>query len=250
MGSGGTKNIVEDTMIWMMPLYYTKDEIVDQDIQNCQAAWDGILHDTHQNFLEMKGTPGFPFDSCRIWFYHTFYHRLMETQPYTRGLFVNGVDTVGVFMVKMISMCLTQLQKKTEFENTLKALALRHCQRGIQANEYFFFGDVLFYSLRHVSGNAYTNEIDISWKRMYSSMLSIIIPECLRFGLTLMKNGDKTQNVGAMRDNQKANRNESFSKPGKDELESKVDSQPKPNEPLYHSLRTVQKMNSVDTGEP
>jgi hemoglobin-like flavoprotein len=201
MGAGGTKSSVEDTMVWMMPLYYTKEEITEGDVENCKLVWDGIIHDSLPNFLATTGTPGFAFESCRAWFYHTFYNRLMETQPHTRGLFVNGVDTVGVFMVKMISMCLTSLQKKTEFENTLKALALRHCQRGIQVNEYFFFGDVLFYSIRLVAGDAYTPEIDSSWKRMYSSMLSIIVPECLRFGLALMKDGTTNGNI-ALREKQ------------------------------------------------
>lgn len=246
MGAGSTRNIIEDTMVWMMPLYYTREPVNDHDIHNCQLAWDGILHDSHQKFNDMKGTPGFQYENCRAWFYNTFYCRLMETQPYTRGLFVNGVDTVGVFMVKMISMCLTQLQKKVEFENTLKALALRHCQRGIQANEYFFFGDVLFYSLRYVAGDAYTPDIDVSWKKMYSSMLSIIIPECLRFGLTLMKNGDNSRNIADMRDNQKAVRNESLSQPCRKEGEQNNETPVQPSDQMYHSLRTIQKMGSME----
>lgn len=209
MGAGSTKSTIEETMVWMMPLYYSKDDVNQQDIENCRLTWDGILHDTLPSFIAMKGTPGFTHESCRSWFYHTFYNRLAETQPHTKGLFVNGVDTVGVFMVKMLSMCLTQLQKKEEFENTLKALALRHCQRGIQVNEYFFFGDVLFYSIRFVAGDAYTPEIDASWKRMYSSMLTIIVPECLKFGLALMKDGETNGNL-ALRDHQV---NQSISQP-------------------------------------
>jgi hemoglobin-like flavoprotein len=186
MGASNPRLAIEETMVLMMPLYYTKDDITEADIANCQATWNGILHDSLPSFIALKGTPGFPHESCRSWFYYTFYNRLMETQPHTRGLFVNGVDTVGIFMVKMLSMCLTQLQKKTEYENTLKALALRHCQRGILVNEYFFFGEVLFYAIRTVGGDAYTAEVDVSWKRIYSSMLKIIVPECLQFGLAMM----------------------------------------------------------------
>jgi hemoglobin-like flavoprotein len=208
MGASNTRSTIEHTMVLMMPVYYVKDEINETDIANCQSTWDGILHDSLASFLAMKGTPGFPHETCRSWFYHTFYNRLMETQPHTRGLFVNGVDTVGIFMVKMLSMCLTQLQKKTEFENTLKSLALRHCQRGIQVNEYFFFGEVLFYSIRFVAGDAYTTEIDVSWKRIYSSMLSIIVPECLKFGLALLN--DPNHHGNTLRNRQE---NQSLSHP-------------------------------------
>mmetsp|Transcript_22032 Transcript_22032/g.22763 ORF Transcript_22032/g.22763 Transcript_22032/m.22763 type:complete len:249 (-) Transcript_22032:116-862(-) len=187
---GTTSGTIEESMIWLMPVYYTREALTKEDLDTCNNMWNGILHDTIPNYLIQSTKPGFEYNCCRAWFYHTFYNRLRDLHPYTTGLFINGIDTVGVFMVKMISVSFTQLQKKTDFESSMRALAIRHCERGIHANEFVLFGDVLFYSLKYVVGpDLYTQLVDQSWKRLYSSMLTIIIPECIRFGLNLQQKG-------------------------------------------------------------
>lgn len=145
-------------------------------------------------------------DEHRIWFYHVFYERLGNTQPYSGALFINGIDTVGTFMVKMISMCLGQLEDPQQYNKILKDLALRHCQRGIQANEFFYFGNVLFYALEFTLGTLYTLDVSESWKKIYSSMLTIIIPECIRFGLVLKNSNQSPQDL-----REQAARNKSIS---------------------------------------
>lgn len=207
---GTTSGAVEESMIWLMPVYYTREQLSQQDIQDCHEMWEGILHDTTPNYIFESGKPGFEYNCCRAWFYHTFYNRMRDLHPYTSGLFVNGINTVGIFMIKMISMSFTQLQKKNDFESSMKALARRHCERGIQANEFVLFGDILFYSLKCIVGSElYTTEVDQSWKRLYSSMLTIIIPECIRFGIELQSNGGATT---VLREKAKQNYSVSYSK--------------------------------------
>lgn len=85
----------------------------------------------------------------------------------------------------MISTCLKQLNKPEEFQKTMEALAKRHCEKGIRANEYGVVGDVLFYSLQYcLDQDIYDRNTELAWIRIYSAMLRAILPTALHFEST------------------------------------------------------------------
>lgn len=92
-------------------------------------------------------------------------------------------------MTKMLSVSLNQLDNQKGFVEAMTGLATRHCQRGIQTYEYFPFGDVLFHALEETLGSMYTHDVDKAWKRVYSSMLTVIVPVTLDFGLKMEARG-------------------------------------------------------------
>ena len=195
MGGGSQSKQIDNISSHLMPLYYTKEPVTERDIELCNGTWSAILSDDVPKYKKLLDEPGFDFNSCRIYFYTVFYNRLMELQPGTKGAFRNGIDTVGSFMTKMMSVSLTQLDNQQSFHEAMRGLALRHSQRGIQSYEYFPFGDVLFHALEETLGNLYTMDVDRAWKNVYSSMLTIIIPVTIDFGLKLANRGETAADI-------------------------------------------------------
>ena len=82
----------------------------------------------------------------------------------------------------MISSCLKVLDKPEKFKNQMAQLAERHCKIKVKANEYGIVGDVLFWTLRHVLGpDLYTIEVERAWVKIYSRMLTEIVPAAMRY---------------------------------------------------------------------
>ena len=87
----------------------------------------------------------------------------------------------GKFLVKMITMALSQASDSEKFKALMEDLATKHCQWGVRSIEYGIVGDVLFYALHTVLGEGYTPAVEQSWCRIYSTMLSLILPVVIRY---------------------------------------------------------------------
>lgn len=172
-----------DIINLMMPLYYIPNpNITLRDTTTCLSVWNAILHDASPKYIENKNNnPNFKYQTCREWFYQTFYERLFDIHPLCKPLFVKGVDSIGIFLVQMISMSLNQCEDPVKFQKSMIDLAERHCERGVKAVEYGIVGDVLFYTLQETSGGLYTPAVEACWKKVFSSMLAIIVPLCIQY---------------------------------------------------------------------
>lgn len=181
------RGLEEEIVLLMMPVYYIpKAEVTTRDITACQNVWNLIVEDKSDAFTEFKkNDPSSAPETCIIWFYHVFYERLFNVHPLCRPLFTKGVESVGAFLVQMVSMSLSQLRDSQKFEKTMTSLAARHCERGVKASEYGVIGEVLFYTLQKCLGpNAYTPSVETSWKKVFSVMLRIIVPLAVRYERT------------------------------------------------------------------
>jgi hemoglobin-like flavoprotein len=199
MGSGSSSRVKgdrEQIIRLMMPTYYVQCDVTTDDIKSATTSWALISEDTGIQFKELLNDPTFTHSSCIGFFYVVFYERLFDVHPCARPLFKNGVISQGKFLVKMISATLNQLGNPSEFESTMKALAIRHCERGIRAIEYGLVGEVLFYSLRRVLGKEYTPEVELAWQKVYSAMLAVIVPLVIEIDLNFAtSNGKQTDNI-------------------------------------------------------
>jgi hypothetical protein len=101
-----------------------------------------------------------------------------------RPLFTSGIVSQGKFLVKMVTFILNCIKHQGKFKTTMQELAMRHCERGVRGVEYGIVGDVLFYSLHKTTGPLYTLEVENAWKKIFSSMLSIIVPLCVEYERT------------------------------------------------------------------
>ena len=163
----------------MMPVYYVHNAVVTpEDVQLAKASWSLIIDDKSEEFHKKKREdPTFQHYSCISWFFSNFYSRLFDVHPLCRSLFSAGLQTQGKFLVKMISITLSQLGNKELFHQTMHDLTVRHCERGVKAIEYGVVGDVLFWVIKTCVGEeAFTVEIENAWVRIYSVMLQHIVP--------------------------------------------------------------------------
>jgi hemoglobin-like flavoprotein len=172
------KGVEEEIVLLMMPVYFIPNvEVTSRDVTSCQNSWNLIIDDESAAYKAYKSSTDQAHPTCIIWFSHVFYERLFNIHPLCRPLFTKGVESVGAFLVQMVSMSLSQLRDPTKFQQTMTALAARHCERGVKASEYGTIGEVLFYSLRKCLGEeAYNPTVETAWKKIYSSMLRIIVP--------------------------------------------------------------------------
>lgn len=127
----------------MLPVYYAppSDVLTPSERLLASKSWDLILNDLSPAFLNYKMDPTFPYVTCVTFFYDTFYRRLFDIHPMSKSLFKNGMKSQGKFLVKMISLALSELDDPEKFDKTLVKLAEIHYQRGVKGVEckFFFF---------------------------------------------------------------------------------------------------------------
>lgn len=161
----------------MMPVYFLQADITLEERKIASNSWDLILNEKSPYFLSRRGQPDFPYNSCVTFFYDSFYLRLFDVHPLCRHLFKNGMKSQGKFLVKMISLALSELDDRDKFDRNLVKLAEIHFQRGVKAVEYGIVGEVLFWVLKHCLGpTVYTQSVHVAWVKVYSRMLRTIVP--------------------------------------------------------------------------
>lgn len=119
----------------MMPVYYTVQEVSIEERKLASNSWDLILNEKSPEFLSKKGDPDFPYQSCVTFFYDSFYLRLFDVHPLCKQLFKKGMKSHGKFLVKMISLALSELDDPDKFDKNLVKLSEVHFQRGVKAVE-------------------------------------------------------------------------------------------------------------------
>ena len=165
----------------MMPVFYTELPLTESDVVLAKASWRMITDDTAPGFLALKGTPGFDFPSCIMYFFDNFYSRLFDVHPMCRPMFKSGLKSQGKFLVKMISMAVSLINEPVKFQQTLIKLTETHNERGVKAIEYGIVVEVLFYALRRCLGEAYDRTIHNIWVRVVSRMLKVMVPVAVAY---------------------------------------------------------------------
>lgn len=85
-------------------------------------------------------------------------------------------------------MALAIIDDRAEFERSMQQLAANHYEKGIKAVEYGIMGETLFWALKKALGpSVYDTAAHSIWVRIYSEMLTIIVPKVVEFEL---KNGE------------------------------------------------------------
>eukprot|EP01031_Cornospumella_fuschlensis_P025754 gene25754-31104_t len=174
-----------DIVNLMFPVYYTDEELTDGELDLASKAWKMILTCTAPEFAALKAADpvNFDFNHSMVYFYSKFYERLFEVHPLARPLF-KDMSSQGKFLVKMLSLALSEKADPDKYRNTLVKLAEIHNDRGIKAVEYGIVGEVLFWSIRACVGvGVYTPELHVAWTKVYSRMLKIMVPIAVAYEL-------------------------------------------------------------------
>jgi hemoglobin-like flavoprotein len=120
-------------------------------------------------------------------FYEAFYERLFNVSPVSRTLFKNDMSVQGKMLVKVISSSLGVATDIEKFRGTMASLAERHFTYGVRAIDYGVVGDVLFFALADVIGQEFTSKHRTAWRRVYSKMLTVIIPTAVTLEMAAAK---------------------------------------------------------------
>lgn len=175
------KRSVLDVVKIMLPVYFTREAITEDEIVIARRKWNLIVNDESQHFHKMKGLNGCEVNSCMSLFYDTFYRRLFDIHPECKPMFRSGLKSQGKFLVKMITMTLQLANQDEQFTEVMTKLAQVHNARGVKAIEYGIVGEVLFYSLKACLGPEYDHPTHKAWVKIFSQMLMAIVPVAVTF---------------------------------------------------------------------
>lgn len=135
--ASGTSNLAkteEEIVRLMMPVYYNEEPIVQEELDIAHNSWKQILNNTSPEFLLKRKDKSFTFPTCIMYFYSSFYDRLFDIHPLAKNLF-RDMRSQGKFLVKMISLALSEKSDPVKYEKTLAKLAEIHNERGVKAVE-------------------------------------------------------------------------------------------------------------------
>lgn len=131
------KDSSKDIVKLMMPVYYNESMITRDEHAAASGTWQMIINNSAPAFLDQRKTSqefNRKYTTSIMYFSHCFYSRLFNIHPMAKDLF-KDMKSQGKFLVKMISLSLSEMSDAEKFEKTLVKLAEIHNERGVKAVE-------------------------------------------------------------------------------------------------------------------
>ena len=165
------------------PSYYIDKVKLDvTDMEITRKSWQIIMTsaNTVPYLQAMEDNPHFSNYSLLTWFFDIFYEKFFSLCPEARDSFsAVSMVTQSRLMAGVISSSLGLLNRPTILTQRLTAMVIRHFQRGVRAVQYSFMGEALLWSLDRALGDDFTASVQYAWTRVYSYLLSIILPAAI-----------------------------------------------------------------------
>jgi hemoglobin-like flavoprotein len=179
------EEICKSITTFVMPIYYNGNPITDGEFEAANTVWKLIVNNRSEVFLSLKRQdPTIEFENCMDYFFHTFYTRLFDIHPGCRPLFTRSIHKQGSFLLRFLSMCLYDWKDDAKWDKTFIQFANIHNKLGVKAVEYGITGECLFYAIKVCTGSSFDAESHAGWVKIYSRMLSSIIPVVVMYELT------------------------------------------------------------------
>lgn len=103
-----------------------------------------------------------------------FYGRLFELAPELRPLFKTDMKDQGKKLMQMIGTAVAHLNKLGEVVPAVQALGKRHVGYGVQDSHYDTVGAALLWTLGQGLGDAFTDEVEAAWTKVYSTLATVM----------------------------------------------------------------------------
>lgn len=130
----------QDVVRLMMPLYYTRATLTEEELKAATHAWKMITNDVSPYFNSMKQSRApQPYDTCLEYFFYIFYTRLFDVHPAAKPLFQRHINKQGTFFVRFLSMSLEQIRNEEAWTKMFRNLAEIHTKLGVRAMECKLF---------------------------------------------------------------------------------------------------------------
>ena len=96
-----------------------------------------------------------------------FYKKLFEYDPSLRRLFKQDMREQGRKLMAVLKIAVHSLNNLDALVPTLKTLASRHVEYGVQPEDYTPVGNALLYALKQGLGADFTAEVRQAWVDVY-----------------------------------------------------------------------------------
>jgi hemoglobin-like flavoprotein len=106
-----------------------------------------------------------------------FYSRLFETAPAVKPLFRGDMTEQGRKLMATLGVVVNSLDKLEAILPTASALAKRHVDYGVTAQDYTPVGAALLWTLEQGLGKAWTPELAQAWGAAYALLSDYMIGE-------------------------------------------------------------------------
>lgn len=205
--SGKNDAATEKELIELLyPIYYNIEPITAHEKQKAIESFHLISGNQSEEFYRMKkeDPTTITCNSPMEFFGNRFYKRLIEIHPTCQPLFAKSTMKQGTLLLRMMSLVVADLQNPDpeKFKKTFEAIANSHNRIGVRAAECKYllsysvpshvsfsildglFGEVLFWTIKLCVGKAvYDMPTHTAWVKIYSRMLSHIVPIAVKYEL-------------------------------------------------------------------
>lgn len=164
------------------PDFYVQNvSVTDDDIFLAKSSWDLIMSAEEtvpfKERVSKKSENGFNYTSTLTWFYDAFYNQFFEICPDAKPLFHKvSMVSQGRLIAAVITSALNSFKEPSKLKEKLSENTKRHNGKGIKSEWYSKMGEALIWALEHVIGDLFDEPTKQAWNRIYSFMLSIILP--------------------------------------------------------------------------
>lgn len=199
------KGTNEEMAELMMPLYYIRNaEISSGELIHAETSWTRIVDGQSPGYLDYKSKHGesSAADTPKTWFTKKFYGRLFDVNPSAQSLFRNSIEQQTKVLEAIISTALNCLRDPIQYQKTLEMLAHVHVKRGVKGVQFAIAGDVLLWSFAAALVGDFNDYLRTIWVKLYSRMLSFIVPTAIGDERALYKAEKKHRKKVASEDRQ------------------------------------------------
>lgn len=158
-----------------LPSYFVAQPIISyDDINNVRRSWNLIVGHGGVEYKRMRSLRRVHHDhSCLTWFYNMFFYRVkllaincpVET---TQDAFSNGRFLINIVRCMLSS----QQESNTKFKASVRSVLSTIDLYGMNFYDMCMIGGVLFSTLHECLGEEFTSDIEYSWVKVYSALLS------------------------------------------------------------------------------
>lgn len=163
------------------PIYYIPNAVIaDREALLVVESWNKIVNNTSLHWKDIsKAENECKHLSSLSMFYELFYQRLFDVSPSSKQLFSKSIQVQGKALVHMISGAISLLKDTTNLVSALQKLAIGHTSKGVLATQYGTVGEVLLWTFAQCLQHEFDTETQTAWIKLYSVMLSVIIPAAI-----------------------------------------------------------------------
>jgi len=172
------------------PTYYVDNVVINhQDVSLTTNSWNILMNGGPTiPFTRNSQHHDFNYSTSLSWFFDIFYERFFDLCPETRLMFAHvSIVSQGKLLAGVISSSLTHLSDTDRLKTRLLGMVKAHNGKGVKASYYGCMGDALVWALETVIGEDFSSQCKLSWYRVYSYLLSIILPEVVKYEIEMSR---------------------------------------------------------------